>query len=227
VEVYAPNPAGSLVLNDTWSIETNRYNAVTVDARTGTKWFAGDGGQVISYLGVLKVLGGSPNLLSAAAFGNHVYVSTASTIYWINYNINNSPVVSSATAGGPGLAALSNGVIVQPSSAAAAFAIRAWAPDLSASVLYTRNDTGNAWTPLAIASAANLVHVGCSDGRVRTYALDGTTATLVWTSTGTPGATGYPTATSLLGVSAVLSSKAAMIDAQLTVRSVVQAIVMT
>jgi hypothetical protein len=93
--------------------------------------------------------------------------------------------------------------------------------------MYTRSDAGNAWTPLSIASAANLVHVGCSDGRVRTYSLSGSTATLVWTSPGTPGATGYPSAVSLLGVAAVLSSKAAMIDAQLTVRSVVQGIVMT
>jgi hypothetical protein len=135
--------------------------------------------------------------------------------------------VAAGASAGLAMAPLSDGRIVQLSSAAAAFQLKVWAADLSDSVLYTRSDAGNAWTPLSLASGANLIHVGCSDGRVRTYALSGTTATLVWTSTGTPGATGYPASTSLLGVRSVLSSKAATIDAQLTVRSVVQAIVMT
>lgn len=169
-------------------------------------------------------------MTSIAAFGGYVYVTGGTQIWRFNTNVWNWPVISAAagTSAGRPMAARNDGRIVQPSTNTTAFAIKVWEVDLSASVLCTRSDTGNAWTALSIASAANLVHVGCSDGRVRTYALDlaALTATLVWTSPGTPGATGYPTTAGMLGVSAVLSSKAAMIDAQLTVRSVVQAIVM-
>ena len=37
VEVYSPNAAGTLALYDTWTLATNTFNAITVDARTGGK----------------------------------------------------------------------------------------------------------------------------------------------------------------------------------------------
>jgi len=229
VEVNQPSSAGGLSVFDTWAVAPNTYNAICVDPRTGAKWWAGSNGYVSGYLQNLRVIDGSPTLTAIAAYNGNVYVSGASSIWRINTNSFGSPVtqVAAGASAGLGMATLSSGAIVQLSTGAAAFQLKVWAADLGSSVLYTRSDAGNAWTPLSIASGANLVHVGCSDGRVRTYALAGTTATLVWTSTGTPGATGYPSSTSLLGVRAVLSSKAASIDAQLTVRSVVQAIVMS
>ena len=230
VEVYAPNAAGTLALYDTWTLATNTFNAIAVDARTGGKWLAGDGGLVYGFGLGQKTLGGSPNLTAIAALGGNVFVTGGTQIHRVNTNVSGWPVTSVTPASGAGqpIAVLSDGRLVQVSANTAPFVLRVWAADLSASSNLTRSDAGNVWTPLSMAIAANLVHVGCSDGRVRTYSLDvaAGTAALVWTSTGTPGATGYPTATSLLGVAAVLSSKAAMIDAQLTVRSVVQAIVM-
>ena len=228
IEIWQPNAAGALVVYSTWAVAPNTYNALAVDARKGTKWWAGTGGLVQNDQQWSKAIAGGPTLTAIAAHGGNVYVTGATSIWRINTNDMTWPVTAAAagTSAGLGLAALSDGRIVQPSSSAAAFQLKVWAADLTSSVLHTRSDAGNAWTPLSIASGANLVHVGCSDGRVRTYALEGVTATLVWTSTGTPGVTGYPASTSLLGVRAVLSSKAASIDAQLTVRSVVQAIVM-
>jgi len=225
VEVYQPDAAGTLALWDTWAITVNTYNAIAVDPRTGVKWWAGVGGQVTGYGQTLTVLGGVPTLTAIAAFGGYVYVSGAASIWRIRQGATIQ--VAAGASAGLAMAPLSDGRIVQLSTSAAAFQLKVWAADLGSNVLYTRSDAGNVWTPLSLASGANLVHVGCSDGRVRTYSLEGTTATLVWTSTGTPGATGYPASTSLLAVRAVLSSKAATIDAQLTVRSVVQAIVLT
>jgi len=231
VEVYSPNAAGTLALYDTWTLATNTFNAITVDARTGGKWLAGDGGLVYGFGLGQKTLGGSPNLTAIAALGGNVFVTGGTQIHRVNTNVSGWPVTSVTPASGAGqpIAVLSDGRLLQISANTAPFVLRVWAADLSGSSNLTRSDAGNVWTPLSMAIAANLVHVGCSDGRVRTYSLDvaAGTAALVWTSTGTPGATGYPTATSLLGVAAVLSSKAAMIDAQLTVRSVVQAIVMS
>ena len=230
VTVYQPDAGGALTLWETWAIETNKYNAITVDTRTGKKWWCGDAGQ-FTYYGQAGpyIVAGTPNLTAIAAFNDLVYMTGGTQMYLRDFRTNGalSVNVAAGTSAGLPMAVRNDGRVVQPTSSLVSFAIKLWEADLSASTNYTRSDTGNAWTPLAIASAANLVHVGCSDGRVRTYILEGTTATLVWTSTGTPGATGYPTDTTLLGVSAVLSSKAAMIDAQLTVRSVVQGIVMT
>jgi len=229
IEIFQPNASGALVLWSTWTVAANTYNAIAVDARKGTKWWAGTGGQVQNDQQWVKGIAGAPVLTAIAAHGGNVYVTGATSIWRINTNDMTWPITSAAagTSAGLGLAALSDGRIVQPSTGAAAFQLKVWAADLTGSVLYTRSDAGNAWTPLSIASGANLVHVGCSDGRVRTYSLEGVTATLVWTSTGTPGATGYPASIGMLAVRSVLSSKAATIDAQLTVRSVVQAIVMT
>jgi len=229
VEIWQPNASGALAFWATWLVAANTYNAIAVDARKGTKWWAGTGGLVQNDQLWSKTIAGAPTLTAIAAHNGNVYVTGATSIWRINTVDMTWPVTSAAAgaSAGLGLAALSNGAIVQPSTSAAAFQIKVWAADLTSSALYTRSDAGNAWTPLSIASGANLVHVGCSDGRVRTYSLEGSTATLVWTSTGTPGATGYPASTSLLGVRAVLSSKAASIEAQLTVRSVVQAIVMS
>jgi len=229
VQVFAPDSAGNLAAYDTWTSIASTFNAITVDARTGVKWMAGDGGMVYGFGLGQKVLGGSPNLVAIAAHAGNVYVTGGTQLHRLNTNTSNWPVTSVTPASGAGqpIAVLSDGRLVQISTSAAAFVFRVWDADLGASVTFTRSDAGNTWAPLSMAISANLVHVGCNDGRVRTYALDGTTAALLWTSTGTPGATGYPTATSLLGVSSVISSKAAMIDAQLTVRSVVQGIVMT
>lgn len=225
VEVYQPDVAGTLTLWDTWAITANTYNAIAVDPRTGAKWWAGINGQVTGYGQTLTVIAGTPTLTAIAAFGGYVYVSGASSIWRIRQGATLSAAAGASA--GLGMAPLSDGRIVQLSTAAASFQLKVWAADLTASTLYTRSDAGNAWTPLSIASGANLIHVGCSDGRVRTYVLEGTAATLIWTSTGTPGATGYPASVGMLAVRSVLSSKAATIDAQLTVRSVVQAIVLS
>jgi hypothetical protein len=229
ITIYSAAANGTLAQWDIWTLSSTGMNAITVDARTGSKWYGGDAG-FYGKDGATpnNAIAGGAVIAYMAAFGGRVYFSTTSnTLVMVPDFVGSGASVSSVTAAP--IAARNDGTIVQCSSMAAAFALRVWQPDLSASTTCTRSDTGNAWTPLSLASAANLAHVGCSDGRVRTYLLDlaAGTATLVWTSTGTPGATGYPTATNLLGVSAVLSSKAAMIDAQLTVRSVVQAIVMS
>lgn len=212
----------------TWVVTVNVYNAICVDARTGEKWVAGDGGSIVRVPDNLaSTIAGAPTLTAIAAMGGNVYARSTSTLYRMNTNAPAWPVTNTSVAG-VGLAARNDGRVVTTSATAATFAIRVFEADLSAPVNCVRSDAGNAWTPLSIASGANLVHVGCSDGRVRTYVLDlaALTATLLWTSTGTPGTTGYPAAINLLAVAAALSSKAAMIDAQLTVRSVVQAIVM-
>jgi hypothetical protein len=226
VEVYQPDAAGTLALWDTWAITANTYNAICVDPRTGVKWWAGINGWITGYGQTLTVLGGAPTLTAIAAFDGYVYASGGTSIWRIGKGATIQ--VAAGTAAGQPMAAMSDGRIVQFSINTAAFQFRVWWPTVGVSVFYARSDAGNAWTPLSIASAANLIHVGCSDGRVRTYALDNTlyTATLIWTSTGTPGATGYPASIGMLGVRSVLSAKAATIDAQLTVRSVVQAIVM-
>lgn len=227
VTIYSAAANGTLAAWDTWTLSSTGMNAITVDARTGSKWYGGDAG-FYGKDGVTPntAIAGGAVINYMAAFAGRIYFSTASNTLVMVPDFTGSGASQAGVTSAP-IAARNDGRVVQFSSMAATFQIKVWETDLSASASFTRSDAGNAWTPLAIASAANLVHVGCSDGRVRTYNLDGTTATLVWTSTGTPGATGYPTATSLLGVAAVLSSKAAMIDAQLTVRSVVQGIVMT
>jgi hypothetical protein len=231
LEVYQPGTAGAWSLWDTWNVTQSgvTWNVVAVDSRTGAKWLAGSGGKVMRYspLAIFTITG-TPNLTALAVIGDKCYVSGGTSIYRIDGSTGTQISTAAGAAAGLPMAARNDGRIVQITTNTTAFQLRVYESDLSVFANYTRSDTGNTWTALSIASAANLVHVGASDGRVRTYSLDASTftAVLVFTSPGTPGATGYPSATSLLGVSAVLSSKAAMIDAQLTVRSVVQGIVM-